>query len=60
MQKTRVVMPKDSAQIHDGYIASIRDAGSSVKKNNKEFEDKKIPVSHRSRNTGKRKRHVRK
>ena len=31
LQKTRVVMPKDSAQIHDGYIASIRDAGSPVK-----------------------------
>ena len=31
LQKTRVVMPKDSAQIHDGYIASIRDVGSPVK-----------------------------
>ena len=31
LQKTRVVMPKDSAQIHDGYIASVRDAGSPVK-----------------------------
>lgn len=41
-------MPKDSAQIHDGYIASIRDASSPVKKNNKEFEDKKIPVSYKS------------
>lgn len=41
-------MPKDSAQIHDGYIASIRDADSPVKKNHKEFEDKKIPVSYKS------------
>ena len=31
LQKARVIMPKDSAQIHDGYIASIRDAGSPVK-----------------------------
>lgn len=60
LRKARVIMPKSSAQARSGYIASIRDAGSPVKKNNKEFEDKKIPVSHRSRNTGKRKRHVRK
>lgn len=31
LQKARVIMPKDSAQIHDGYIASIRDAGFPVK-----------------------------
>lgn len=31
LQKARVIMPKDSAQIHDGYITSIRDAGSPVK-----------------------------
>lgn len=31
LQKARVVMPKDSAQARDGYIASIRDAGSPVK-----------------------------
>ena len=31
LQKTRVIMPKDSAQIHDGYIASICDTDSPVK-----------------------------
>lgn len=31
LQKARVVMPKDSAQARDGYIASIRDADSPVK-----------------------------
>ena len=31
LQKAKVIMPKDSAQIHDGYITSIRDAGSPVK-----------------------------
>lgn len=31
LQKARVIMPKDSAQIHDGYIASIRDENSPVK-----------------------------
>lgn len=34
-------MPKSSAQARSGYIASIRDADSTVKKNNKEFWDKK-------------------
>lgn len=41
-------MPKSSAQARNGYIASIRDAGSPVKKNHYEFEDKKIPVSYKS------------
>ena len=31
LQKARVIMPKDSAQARDGYIASIRDADSPVK-----------------------------
>ena len=31
LQKARVIMPKDSAQARDGYIASIRDAVSPVK-----------------------------
>lgn len=31
LQKARVVMPKDSAQARDGYIVSVRDAGSPVK-----------------------------
>ena len=31
LQKARVIMPKDSAQIHDVYITSIRDADSPVK-----------------------------
>ena len=31
LQKARVVMPKDSAQARDGYVASIRDASSPVK-----------------------------
>ena len=30
LQKARVAMPKDSVQARDGYIASIRDAGSPV------------------------------
>ena len=31
LRKARVTMPKSSVQIHSGYIASIRDAGSPVK-----------------------------
>ena len=31
LQKARVVMPNDSAQARDGYIVSVRDAGSPVK-----------------------------
>ena len=31
LRKARVTMPKSSVQIHDGYIASIRDADSPVK-----------------------------
>ena len=58
-------MPKSSAQARSGYIASIRDAGSSVKKNNKEFEDKKNPCvpqvkEHREEKTACEKVNIRK
>lgn len=35
LRKARVAMPESSVQIHSGYIASIRDAGSPVKPNEK-------------------------
>ncbi len=44
LQKTRVVMPKDSAQIHDGYIASIRDAGKAALDGFADVEGTKIMV----------------
>ena len=59
MPKSTALMPQvrtasaAAANISDGYIHSVYGDGFPVKK-------KKIPVSHRSRNTGKRKRHVRK
>ena len=31
LRTARVTMPKTSVQIHSGYIASVRDAGSSIK-----------------------------
>ena len=50
LRKARVIMPKSSVQIHSGYMASIRDADSTVKKNHKKFGDKKslCPINRRT------------